>query len=83
MTNADSTDQRKILENVTQQLEIYYTGGSGRVLSWGDRCRASQSTAAEVTAHTDQGPAGLLGPKGLDSVWKAGYNLASFAIMER
>jgi TolB protein len=33
--DADGTDQSKILENVTEQLDIYYTGGNERVLSWG------------------------------------------------
>ncbi len=33
--DADGSNQRQILENVTPQLEFYYTGGNERVLSWG------------------------------------------------
>ena len=33
--DADGTNQRQILEDVTEQLNIYYTGGNERVLSWG------------------------------------------------
>ncbi len=32
---ADGSNQRQILENVTGQLDIYYTGGDESVLSWG------------------------------------------------
>ena len=35
VTDADGGDQRQILENVTQQLNIYHTGGNERVLSSG------------------------------------------------
>jgi len=33
--DADGSNQRKILENVAEQLNIFYTGGNERVLSWG------------------------------------------------
>ena len=33
--NADGSEQRQILRNVTQILEIWYTGGNERVVSWG------------------------------------------------
>jgi Tol biopolymer transport system component len=33
--DADGSNQRQILENVTGQLKIFYTGGNERVLSWG------------------------------------------------
>jgi hypothetical protein len=33
--DADGSNQRQILENVTRELDIYYTGGNERVLSWG------------------------------------------------
>jgi hypothetical protein len=33
--DADGSNRRKILENVTEQLDIFYTGGNERVLSWG------------------------------------------------
>ena len=33
--DADGSNQRKILENVTEQLNIIYEGGTERVLSWG------------------------------------------------
>jgi cell division septation protein DedD len=33
--NADGSDQRKILENVTDQLDIQYDGVYERVISWG------------------------------------------------
>ena len=32
---AGGSNQRQILENVTGQLDIYYTGGDESVLSWG------------------------------------------------
>jgi len=32
--NADGTNQRKILENVTGDLKILYRGVSERVISW-------------------------------------------------
>jgi hypothetical protein len=32
--DADGKDQRKILENVTEQLSIFYEGGNERVISW-------------------------------------------------
>ncbi len=32
--NADGSDQRQILENVTQVLEIHYAGANERVISW-------------------------------------------------
>ncbi len=33
--DADGSNQRQTMENVTGQLDIHYTGGSERVLSWG------------------------------------------------
>jgi hypothetical protein len=33
--DVDGSNQRQILEGVTQQLTIFYTGGNERVLSWG------------------------------------------------
>jgi hypothetical protein len=32
---ADGSNQRKILGNVTERLDIFYEGGNERVLSWG------------------------------------------------
>ncbi len=33
--SADGSNQRQVLENVTGQLKIFYSGGNERVLSWG------------------------------------------------
>jgi hypothetical protein len=32
--DADGSNQRKILKNVTEQLGIFYEGGNERVISW-------------------------------------------------
>jgi hypothetical protein len=36
LIDADGTNQRKILGNVTEELSIFHTGGNERVLSWGE-----------------------------------------------
>lgn len=37
--DADGSNRQRILEQVAEQLSIYYTGGNERVLSWGGQVR--------------------------------------------